>query len=204
MKSFSASSTFWPILVMTFAFSTNASADVSKEDLAYVGINWTQLEFERVLGDRKGRSYAGTLVLGTYITDYIKTEFRAALGVGTDEINTSDASDAFGQQEYASIGIEDYYSWYMGAQYPATDYMTVFAQFGFTRMIGTVEYPDPDQPRRLPDELTDSSFSMSYILGTDIQVYGDFWATLEYGRLHRDTITEIRTNQMSLGIKYEF
>ncbi|WP_020406742.1 porin family protein [Hahella ganghwensis] len=204
MKTLSANLALWPLLAGMLTLSTQAGAEVSKEDLTYIGVNWTQLEFERILGHRKGTAYAGTLVLGTYITDYVKTEFRAGLGVSDDEINSSTRTDAFGQQEYISIGVEDYYSWYMGAQYPATDYMTVFAQFGFTHMIGKVEYPDPDQPRRLPDDLTDSSFSMSYILGADIRIYGDFWGTLEYGRLHRDSITDIRTNQMSAGIKYEF
>ncbi len=191
--------------LMALAVSNPAAAEGSKQDLAYVGLAWTQLEFERVLGHRQARTSAATLILGTYITDYVKTELRAGLGLDTDEINTSTtATDAFGQQPYASIGLDDYLSWYIGPQFPATEYMTVYAQFGISRMIGKVEYPDPDQTTSLPEDLTDSSFSVSYILGTDIKLYNSFWATIEYGRLHKDTITEIRTGQMSLGVKYEF
>ena len=205
MKRLSQAITFLATSILALAASLPAAAEGVKDDLSYVGLAWTQVEFDRVLGHRKARTSAGTLILGTYISDYIKTEIRAGVGIDTDEINTSTtARDEFGQQPYASIGLDDYLSWYMGVLYPVTDYITVSAQYGFTRMIGKVEYPDPDQQTSLPESLTDSSFSMSYILGADFKLYDGLWGTLEYGRLHKDTITEIRTTQMSLGLKYEF
>ncbi len=190
--------------IFSLSIATLSWADGEKEDVYYTGIGWTQLDFENILSNRQATASAATFIFGSYITDYVKTEVRAGFGIDTTETTVSNTPDATGQKPFVEVSLDYYASWYMGAQYPATEYMQFHALFGLTHMIGKVDYPDSEQQRVLPEDLTDSSFSVSYLLGVDIRLYQDFWAGLEFGRLHKDTLTDIRTYQMSATLKYEF
>ncbi|ABC31652.1 hypothetical protein HCH_04963 [Hahella chejuensis KCTC 2396] len=168
-------------------------AEGEKEGKSYIGLSATQFDFKRVAGSNSASTTGVTLSYGSYLTDYVKTEFRA--GMGLDEEEAKPGLD---------IGMDYFASWYMGAQYPATDYLSVYALFGFTHMKGKVSKDDPDAHQSIPEDLTESSFSVSYALGTEIKVTGDLWGVLEFGRIHRDTETAIRVMQLSAGLKYEF
>lgn len=203
-----ATALFISVSILSLGVTANAYGEdeeiEERSEKSYGGFVWNQIEYDRILGGSEATTYAGAFILGTYLHPNLRTEFRAGVGATTDEVFVSTTPDAFGQRPYAEIGLDHYLSWYVGPQYLLTDYMGVYALLGFSRIISEVDYPEDQTVRPLEEELTDSSFSMSYLVGAEVKAYGDLWGFAEYGRLHRDTITEIRMWQLNVGLKYDF
>lgn len=189
------------------AFSTPVAAndDVPREDLHYVGLLFTTLN-HRSLGDLDEATYtnAGTLIIGGHITDLFHTEFR--IGGGFSEGTIDDELE---------LTINHYESWYMGIHYPVTDYANVYGQFGFTHVDGDAELTEVGQDREdNPNDASpyaefvgkypDSDFSISWLVGLDMELMQNSYLVLEGGRLFKDTGTEANTFQFSAGFRYEF
>jgi hypothetical protein len=154
---------------------------------------------------------SASLVLGTYITDHIKTEVRFGQGVGADTLGGA-----------LELNIGQWFNWYMGAAYPITDYATIYAQYGLsiynaevtrfaieTRTEGSPTNPPRDviaSPSRIQmeEELFGEHFSTSWLVGVDFSIIGDWYWSFEYGRLLNDADTGIKVYQLNSLIKYEF
>jgi len=97
----------------------------------------------------------------------------------------------------------------MGLHYPVTDYANVYAQAGFSFIHGTAELinaaeRENAQFRDLEGDFPDSSFSVSWVFGLDVEVLSDTYLVFEGGKLFKDTGTGANTFQFSTGLKYEF
>lgn len=108
-----------------------------------------------------------------------------------------------------TLSINYFASWYMGLHYPVTDYANVYAQAGFSFIHGTAEITDANKPgnaqfRDLTGDFPDSSFSVSWVFGMDVEVLSDTYLVFEGGKLFKDTNTGANTFQFSTGLKYEF
>ncbi|GAA3950807.1 hypothetical protein GCM10022278_07440 [Allohahella marinimesophila] len=171
---------------------------VPKHERSYIGIFGTQLEVRGVTLAKDDLKFDGaSIVAGTYLSDYFRLEARAGTGLET-------AVAADDPENSLEFDIDYYISGLIGPQANLTDYFQVYGLVGVTRLVASTDrsalrgFPD------IPEGLIDSSFSFSYILGTDIHIHYDIWASLEFGQLHKDTLTNIRTEFLNLGIKYEF
>lgn len=167
-----------------------------KAGLDYVSIENVLLNMRNIgLQDKTANSLAAELVLGTYLSDYFKLEMRFAQGYG------GSAAPYPGLE----VRIRHYVSWYLGLQYPWTDYSDVYAQFGFSSVYGhadlggnTNNYP------KISSGLLNSSFSASWLVGTDLKIFKHTYVMLEAGKLHDDTDTKITTWHVNTGLRYEF
>jgi len=157
------------------------------------------------------QTYGASITLGTYITDYVKTELRYGMGVRDDTVRRA-----------MDINISYWLNWYMGATFPVTDYMSVYGLYGVSHYEADVTrreideaFVDPDtfqtitrrvQPSRLQmeDDLFGTSFSTSWLLGLDFALNQDWFLAFEYGRLLRDTDTNIKVYQGGTYLRYEF
>ncbi len=180
-------------LVLALGIPNVSWAEVEKQDKTFIGVRITDLELRSVHADKAANMPGVEFVLGSYITDYVKVEAR--LGGALKEDSPRRDFDA---------RVTGYASWYMGPRYPITDDTSVYGLFGFSFIKGDVNRDDPYTYPDLPDDLYDSSFSVSYALGMDIGFAENWYANFELGRIHRDSITKIRTMHLGAGIKYEF
>lgn len=140
----------------------------------------------------------GTLVIGGHISELFHAEVRAGGGI----------SDAKIQQDL-TLGIDYFVSWYMGIHYPLTDFANIYGQFGFSHIQGTAELRNPDERRNsryrdFPEEFPESSFSVSWLAGIDLELFDSTFLVLEGGRLFKDTETDVSAFQFSTGLRYEF
>lgn len=171
---------------------------VPKHERSYIGVFGTQFEVRGVTPARDDLKFDGaSVVAGTYISDHFRLEARAGTGLET-AVASEDPENSL------EFDIDYYVTGLIGPQANLTDYFQVYGLVGVTRLVASTErsalrgFPD------IPEELVDSSFSFSYVLGTDIHIYYDVWASLEFGQLHKDTITNIRTEFLNVGLKFEF
>jgi len=166
-----------------------------KQGLDYVSLMATFLNFRNVGTDTQtANSEAAVLVLGTYLTDYFKIEMRFAKGYGSGSPYPG-----------LEIGVKHFISWYMGVQYPWTDYSDIYAQFGFSSVYGRATLgTDTSRYPKIDSGLLNSSFSPSWLLGTDVKVLSHTYLVFEAGKLHDDTDTKISTWQVNTGVRYEF
>ncbi len=157
------------------------------------------------------QTYGASVAWGTYITDHFKTELRYGMGVRDDTI-----------EEAMDININYWFNWYMGATYPITDYMSAYALGGISHYDADVTrreieraFVDPNnlqtttrrvQPSRLQmeEDLFGTSFSFSWLLGLDFKLTDDWFVAFEYGRLLRDTDTNIKVYQGGAYLRYEY
>lgn len=200
-----------PAALLTIALLTTATASAQdkktpREGMTYAGLIGTILN-HRSVGQNtleSGQSTAGSVVLGTHISDHFHVEIRAGGGTTTAEIDNE-----------LELDIEYFASWYIGGHYPITDYANAYGQFGFSHIEGVARLtaegkareadPDDRSPyASLADEYPDSSFSMSWLVGLDFEVIDNGFIVLEGGRLFEDTETGANTFQFSTGFKYEF
>ena len=172
--------------------------DLPKSERSYFGIFGTRFETRDVTASKDDLKYDGlSLVAGTYLSDNFKLEIRAGTALEDVEVSTDPDNSL-------DFRINYYVSGLIGPQANLTDYMQVYGLVGVTRLVASTDrsarrgFPD------IPEELIDSSFSFAFVLGTDLRVYKELWASFEFGRLHKDTITNIRTEFLNLGLKYEF
>ncbi|MDX5299057.1 MAG: porin family protein [Gammaproteobacteria bacterium] len=174
--------------------------EAKKAGLDYFAVNTSLLE-HRSLGTDHERAMTTALgvVMGTYLTDMIKVEGRAGLGVIDDD-----------PAPELTVGLKYYASWYMGIQYPWLDFSNVYVQYGFSHVRGKAtvrerDRRDPPNPyRRVTGDLMSSSFSVSWLVGTDLEISKDTFLVFEGGRLHNDTQTDSKTFQFNFGARYEF
>lgn len=189
-----------PFAIATAHAATADEASVEdKSDTYYVSLLGTTLN-HRTIGTRDDTTWsaAGTLVVGSYLTDLFHAEFRA--GTGLSEGNVSPDF---------TLNIDYFASWYIGLQYPLTPYSHVYGQFGFSYVQGTADLQNPGEDRNDPyrainDSYPDSSFSVSWVTGIDLEVIENTYLVLEGGRLFKDTGSRANTFQFSSGIRYEF
>jgi len=193
-------------LVFGLPLTVQAADDIPREDRHYVGLLATALN-HRSVGDgpeKKTWSNAATLVVGGHLTELFHAELR--LGGGLSEGTLDDE---------LSLDIEHYQSWYMGLHHPLTDYANIYGQFGFTHVSGSASLTkagkaredDPDDSSPYADQtgdFPDSDFSVSWIVGADLELAERTYLLVEGGRLFKDTGTGANSFQFSAGLRYEF
>ncbi|MBD3656862.1 MULTISPECIES: outer membrane beta-barrel protein [Marinobacter] len=176
-----------------------AADDVPREELNYVGILATALEHRGVgtVTEEEVWSSAATLVVGGHITDLFHAELRAGGGYKDATV------------EGLALSVDYFASWYLGMHYPLTDYANVYGQFGFSYISGEAELANPDAAENrqfsyLEGDYPDSSFSVSWLAGMDVEILSNTYLVLEGGRLFKDTGSDVNTFQFSGGLRYEF
>jgi len=197
----------------------------SPVDRDYVAFGVAFNEFrsvELVLEDRFGsfvddffpltaQTYATSFTLGTYITENFKTELRAGMGVIDDTL-----------EEAMDINLNYWFNWYIGPTYPITDYMSGYALFGLSHYDADVtrreiNYFQPASGTRgartvisspstteMEEDLFGTSFSTSWLLGLDFHLVDTWYLAFEYGRLLKDTDTNIKVYQAGTYLRYDF
>jgi Outer membrane protein beta-barrel domain len=213
------------LLIFSPLASTTDFPELSKQDKSYVALGAHFNRFKSielimvnagevpVAGDfpLTAHTTAASIILGTYITDYIKTEVRLGQGVGSDTLDDS-----------LELNLGQWFNWYMGAAYGMTDYATVYAQYGLsfynaevTRYqtqrfipggrleVGRVQTVYPSRTL-MEEELFGEHFSTSWLVGIDFAIFDDWYWSFEYGRLLNDADTGIKVYQLNSLLKYEF
>ncbi|ROT99548.1 porin family protein [Marinobacter sp. R17] len=171
----------------------------SRAGLDYVGVQGMALQYRKVGGLPEGRGWlsAGTLVLGSHISDLFHVEVRA--GAGLDESEVS---------ENLKVDMDWFASWYMGVHYGLTDFSNVYAQVGFSHIVGNAKVKEtedtPSAYEDLDDEFPGSSFAFSWLAGIDLKVVDNTYLVLEGGRLFEDTDSSASGYQFNGGVRYEF
>jgi hypothetical protein len=183
------------IATVIVVFSALPAQAGVKDNVAYAGIAFTQFELKNVPGGsaRDVKSDGIILNVGTYITDFFKAELRT--GFGQDDNIMAPGLTG---------GVNYFLSGYLGAEYPVTEYMALYAMFGFTHLAATADKETPGSYPEIPSDMVDSSFSPSFLLGGSVRIYKNLHAFLDYGRLHADSITGIDTKDLNFGVKYEY
>lgn len=155
------------------------------------------------------QTYALAVSYGTYITDHFKTEIRYGRGIRDKTLD-----------KILDVNINHWFSWYMGAAYPVTDYLSAYALYGVSfyeadmtrrediRKVGeefSSEFRKV-QPSRtlLDDNLFGTNFSTSWMLGADYRLKDNLFLAFEYGRLIRDTDSNIKVYQGGIHLRYEY
>lgn len=157
------------------------------------------------------QTYSVSFTLGTYITEMFRTELRYGTGVRDDTFKGA-----------LDVNFHYWLNWYIGATYPVTEYASVYAQYGLShysadvtrRQIKIVEDFDADgnggevivepDPETIHPGLFETSFSTSWLLGMDYHLFDTTYLAMEYGRLLKDTETNIKVYQANLQLRYEF
>ncbi|MFT6910254.1 MAG: opacity protein-like surface antigen [Oleiphilaceae bacterium] len=158
-----------------------------------------------------GQTYALAFTYGTYITENFKTELRYGKGIIDDTLD-----------EILDININYYFNWYIGGTLPVTDNFSAYALVGVSfydadmtrhETIRNVRPPGEQlsekrkiQPSRfsLDDDLFGTKFSMSWMLGLDYKLDESWYLAFEYGRLLKDTASNIKVYQAGSQLRYEF
>tara|TARA_R110001592_G_scaffold52649_8_gene161284 strand:- start:14821 stop:15564 length:744 start_codon:yes stop_codon:yes gene_type:complete len=156
-----------------------------------------------------GQTYALMATYGTYITENFKTELRYTTGIKSDTLD-----------EMLKININYAFNWYIGGTLPVTDSFSAYALVGVsfydadvtryevTRKlpgdIGTSEQNIQPSPTEVEDGLFGTKFSMSWMLGFDYMLDENWFLAFEYGRLLKDTDTNIKVYQAGTQLRYEF
>lgn len=189
---------------------TAAPESVGKSGLDYVMLQTSVINYSSI-GPTKGtaETYAIGITLGTYISDYFKVEVRAGGGFSEETVSYLPPPPRGREQSeedrvFLDVSMPYYASWYMGLLYPWSDYSHIYGQFGFSHVKGEAETETPNRFEDVSDKLFGSSFSVSWLIGLDLELTDNTYAVLEGGRLHTDTETGINAMQYSLGVRYEF
>gem|GEM_PF-5262311 len=163
-----------------------------KLGLDYFTLDTNYLDFRAIPTAGTANILGTSLVMGTYLTNWVKVETR--IGKGLKETTITNTLKA---------GINYWASWYMGVIYPITGFSIAYIQGGFSYVKGyTSRTADDTSP--IPSSFVSSPFSISWLAGVDVHVLGNWHITGEMGRLHEDTTTGIKTFTANLGVKYEY
>lgn len=157
------------------------------------------------------QTYGAVISYGSYINDYFKTELRMGKGIRDDTI-----------KEALDINLAYWFSWYLGFQHPITDYMSGYFMYGIThfeadetrrqvQIVTTVDrfgstgtvLAEPS-PEALESGLFGTNFSPSWALGLEFSLIDNWFLGVEYGRLLRDTDSNIKVRQAGAHLRYEF
>ena len=156
------------------------------------------------------QTYALSVAYGTYITENFKTEVRYGRGIRTDTLDGA-----------LEINISHWFNWYIGGTYPVTDYMSAYAMYGVSFYEADVTRHEIEkeiqgsefqvetlvlQPSvvAMEEGLFGTNFSTSWLLGLDFELSDQWFLAFEYGRLLRDTDTNIKVYQAGSYLRYEF
>ena len=180
-----------------------------KEGLDYIVINATLIDFNSIGSKYTAKNMATSFTMGTYITNYVKTEMRFGVGLTDDTVPGRKVENDFNgvpiiSQSDATIALNHFASWYMGLHYPLAEWSSVYAQIGMSYIHADATAEPGSTWEDLPDTYPGSKFSMSWIAGFDFLIVENWYVTAEAGRLHRSTASDIQTLQYGLGLKYEF
>ncbi len=187
------------------ALDTGAAYDNEGE---YLGAN-VQNDFPLT-----AQTYGYQFSYGSYINDYFKAEFRLGGNLRDDTL-----------KEAYDINLSYWFSGYLGFQHPITDYMSGYFMYGVSFFeadtsrrqveINVTTTNDFGQqrtdrvlvepsPEFMEDGLFDKHFSPSWTLGLEFDIFDDFFLVFEYGRLLKDSGTNIKVRQAGTHIRYEF
>ena len=193
-------------LSLTTLYSLAEEVDDSpkKEGLDYISLNAIYLDFHGLDGSGSASNKLATATMGTYITDYVKVETRLGVGVANDTLNGYKAEGEDIVISEADFTIDYFFSWYMGMHYPLAEWSSVYLQLGASYVDGNINAEDGSTYEETADEFLSSKFSMSWLAGLDFEITKDWYATIEAGRLHRGSQSDIDLSHYGLGIKYEF
>lgn len=213
------------VLLLSLAASFCYGQEPNKAGKDYVSLALAFNEFRSVnisLANSEGRvvdslnaerahTYGLMLSYGTYINDYFKTEWRAGTGIKDDTI-----------ERVLDVNLAYWLSWYFGFQYPITDYMSGYFMYGMSYYEADetrreVEYLVPGGQLELPSlqpvspvndrpikGLFDPQFSTTWMLGLEFDLWQDWKLGLEYGRLIKDSGSNIKVRQAATHLRYEF
>jgi len=198
------------LALITFnAAAEEADDSPKKGGLDYIAVNTMLIDFNSIGSKYTAKNWATSFTMGTYITDYVKTEMRFGVGLTDDTVpgRTVD-TDINGvtviSPSDATIALNHFVSWYMGLHYPLAEWSSVYAQIGMSYVNADATAEPNSTWDELPDKYPGSKFSMSWIAGFDFKIVEDWYVTAEAGRLHRSSASDIQTLQYGLGLKYEF
>jgi len=192
-----------PATVMTTSsvFAQGMASDKTREDMHYVGLLATAFNHRSVgtVTNEAAWGNGATLIVGGHITDLFHAEVRAGGGITDADVPNSNLT----------LAIDYFASWYIGMHHPVTDYANVYGQFGFSHISGKSELKRPEaaqnrQFQLFEEDFPGSSFSVSWLVGLDIELLDNTYLAFEGGRLFEDTETEVNTFQFSGGLRYEF
>lgn len=157
------------------------------------------------------QTYALAATYGTYITENFKTEIRYGTGIVDDTID-----------ELLDVNINYYFNWYIGGTLPVTDYLSAYALIGVSFYDADVTHRETIRSVTIPGEqlaenkiirpnisdmdedLFSTKFSMSWMLGFDYKLNESWYLAFEYGRLLKDTDSNIKVYQAGTQLRYEF
>jgi Outer membrane protein beta-barrel domain len=161
------------------------------------------------------QTYGYQVAYGSYINDYFKAELRMGGGMRDDTL-----------KEALDINLSYWFSGYLGFQHPITDYMNGYFMYGISyyeadttrRQIYITVVDDPDgfgggrptrvlvepSPEFMEEGLFETRFSPTWMLGLEFDIFDDWYLVFEYGRLLKDSGTNIKVRQAGTHIRYEF
>ena len=163
------------------------------------------------LPGEKAHTYGLMLSYGTFINDYFKTEWRYGTGIKDDTIEGT-----------LDVNLTYWLAWYFGFQHPITEQISGYAMYGMSyfeadetrREIeylvpgGNLQLPriEPVVPsyERLQEGLFGTNFSTTWMLGLEFSLVKDWYLAVEYGRLLKDTDSNIKVRQLGTHLRYEF
>lgn len=197
------------LALLTFNVTAQeAEIEPKKEGLDYLVVNMTLIDFNSIGSKYTAKNWATSLTMGTYITNYVKTEMRFGVGLTDDtvpgyQVDRSGSTPVITQSD-ATMTMNHFVSWYMGLHYPLAEWSSIYGQIGMSYVNADVTAEPKSTWEDLPSTYPGSKFSMSWIAGFDFEIVEDWYVTAEAGRLHRSSASDIQTLQYGLGLKYEF
>ncbi|MFD2230735.1 outer membrane beta-barrel protein [Alkalimarinus sediminis] len=196
-------------LALLALLSFNAAAQEvedspKKAGLDYFALNAVLIDFNSIGSKYTAKNWASTLTMGTYITDYVKTEMRFGVGLTDDTVPGFKRDNGNVVSSDLTMTLNHYASWYMGLHYPLAEWSSIYLQLGMSYIHADAEAEPDSTWEELRDDYPGSKFSMSWLAGFDFKIVEDWYVTAEAGRLHRSSASDIQTLQYGLGLKYEF
>ena len=207
------------------ALPDNRSSNKGDKDYVAIGAHFNQFKsIDLSLGNPQdgetfrefpltAKTYGASLTVGTNITKNFFTELRYGQGVVSDDLSSG----------AADINIDQWLNWYIGGAYGITDYADIYAKYGLTFYTGDItryetkrfktgEVPPfgetisviPAITESLTEDIFADSFSTSWMVGVDFNIFQDTFWTFEYGRLLNDNGTGIKVYQFNTLLKYEY
>ncbi|ARU57495.1 hypothetical protein OLMES_3459 [Oleiphilus messinensis] len=203
---------------LTYAQEKAAEDTIAREGKDYVSVNAILFDYRSIGRDSQAQTFATSVTMGTYITDYVTVEVRGGYGLTTDsivvgsfteevegEVDENGDPATVRRNVNADVGLDYFFSWYIGLSYPMTEWMDFQLKYGFSHVQGKAKFnkelADDDI---IADDYLTSTFSVSWLGEVDIRLTDNLWVTGEVGRLHSDTTTDIKTLHLTTGLKYFF
>lgn len=165
-----------------------------KAGLDYISVMFADQDNRNPASPAERASTVGAAVaLGTYLTDIFKIEMRYGRGIKDGRASSN-----------LKLGIDWYVNWYLGVQYAWTDFSDIYAQYGFSTVMGHADISNGATYDKIKPDLFGASFSQSWLIGTDVNLTHNTYLFIEGGLLHQDTQTDYQTYQYNVGLRYEF